>query len=103
MSRKLECTLIYQTSIQIYDQISILRIWSKVQLHHAVLLGFGLKEGKIDMKIMNFAMHSYLPNGHLNLRSNFYFEKLVKSEASSCAFAKVVLKGTENSSKHRES
>ena len=56
--------------------------------------------GKIAMNITKFGMHSYLTNGHLNLRSNFNSDKLVKSETSSCTFAKVGLKGTENSSKH---
>ena len=90
-------------SIQICDQISITRIWSKMKLHHAVFLRFVLKEGKIALNIMIFGMHSYLPNGHLNLQSNFNSKKLVKSETSSCAVTKVALKGSENSSEHHES
>ena len=86
--------LVYQMGIQIYDQISILEIWSKVKLHHAISLRFGLKEEKIDLNITKFGMHSYIPNGHLNLRSNFNYEKLVKRETSPCAFSKVALKGT---------
>jgi len=43
----------------------------KRELHRAVSLRFGLKEGKIAMDITKFVMHSYLPNGHLNLQSNF--------------------------------
>ena len=66
-------------------------------------LTLGLNEGKIDLNIMKFGMHYYLPNGHLNLRLNFNFEKLVKSKTSSCGFAKVALKGSENSFKRRES
>ena len=97
------CTLVYQTGIQIYDQISILGVWSKVKLHHAVSIRFVLKEGKIALNIMTYGMHSYLPNGHLNLRSNFNLEKLAKSETLSCAFAKVGLKGCENSSEQRKS
>ena len=92
---KLACTLVYQMGIQIFDQISILGIWSKVKLHHAVLLRFGLKEGKRALNITKFGMHSYLPNGHLNLWSYFNSKKLVKRETLSCAFAKVALKGSE--------
>ena len=126
------CILVYQMDIQIYDQISIqrnyskvklhravslrlglkgvkiaqvliLRSWSKVKLHRAVLIGFGLKEPKIDLNIVKFGVHYYLPNAHLNLWSNFISVKLVKSETSSCGFAKFGVKGGENSSKCRES
>ena len=84
--------------IQIYDQISIPRIWLKVKLHQSISLRFGLKEGEVALNIMNFFMHSYLtrnvtkicvhaylPNGHIS------------------AFAKVSLKGSENSSECYES
>ena len=57
----------YPTRIQIYDQISILRSWSNVKLCHAGLLGFSLKEVKIDLNIFKLNVHSYIPNGHLNL------------------------------------
>ena len=57
----------YPTCIQIYDQISILRSWSNVKLCHVGLLGFGLKEVKIDLNIMKLSVHSYIQNGHLNL------------------------------------
>ena len=90
----LSCMLVYQTCMQIYDQISIPRTWSKVKLHHVVSLMFGLKEGKIALNIMKYGMHCYLPNGHLNLRSNFDSEKLVRDETSSYAFAKVGCKGS---------
>ena len=94
--------LVYQTCIQIYDQISIPRIFSKVKLHHAVSLRFGLNEVKIALNIMKFGMLSYLPNGHINLRSNFNSEKLVKSETPLCCFAKVGLKASENISQCHE-
>ena len=45
---------------------------------------------------MKVSMHSYLPNGPINLRLNFNFEKLVKRETPLCRFAKVGLKGGEN-------
>ena len=87
--------LVYQTGIQIYDQISIPRIWSKLKLHHAVSLRFGLKEGKIALNITKFGMHYFLPNGHINLRSNFNSKKLVKiSDVSLCDFTKALLKGS---------
>ena len=79
----------YQTGIQIYDQVSIIRSWLKAKLHSAVLLGFGLKESKITLNIMKVGMHSYLSNVHLNLWSNFHLKKLVKSETPSCGFVKV--------------
>ena len=93
--QNLACMLVYQLGIQIYDQISILGIWSKVKLHHAVSLRFGLKEGNRALNITKFARHSYLPNGHLNLWSYFNSKKLVKRETLSCDFAKVALKGSE--------
>ena len=88
--------------IQIYDQVSILRSWSKAKLHRAILLGFVLKELKITLNIMKVGVHSYLPNAHLNLWSKFNSMKLVKSQTPSCGFAKIGVKGGENSSKRRE-
>ena len=52
---------------------------------------------------LKVGVHSYLPNGHLNLWPNFNFEKLVKSETSSCSFSKVAHKGTKNSLERHES
>ena len=95
--------IFYLMDIQIFVQLSILRSWSKAKLHRAVLLGFGLKESKITLNIMKVGVHSYLPNAHLNLLSNFNSKKLVKSETPSCCFAKIGVKGGENSSKRRES
>ena len=89
--------------IQIYNQVSILRCWSKAKLHRAVLLVFGLKESKITLNIMKVDVHSYLPNAHLNLWSNFNFNKFVKSETLSCGFSKIEITRGENSSKRRES
>ena len=62
-----------------------------------------LKEAEITMNMVKVGIHSSLPNGHLNLWLNFNFEKLVKSEISSCCFAKVGLKGVENSLEHHKS
>ena len=95
--------LVYPMGIQIHDQVSILRSWSKVKLHRLVFLGFGLKELKIAPNIVKVGVDYYLPNAHLNLWSNFNFDKLVKSETPSCGFVRIWLKGAENSSKHRES
>ena len=58
--------IIYPMGIQIYDQVSILRIWSKVKLHRAILLGFVLKQPKIALNIVKVGVHSDLPNAHLN-------------------------------------
>ena len=69
---------LYQTGIQIYDQISTLRIWSKMKLHHSISLRFGLKEGE---------------NGFEKLETNATFYVLV-----SLSFPKV-----QNSSKSPES
>ena len=66
-----------------------------MKLHRAVLLGFGLKEPKIALNIVKVGMHYYLPNAHLNLCSNFNFEKLVKSETLSCGFDEVEVKGVK--------
>ena len=55
MSRKLECTLIYQMGIQIYDQISIMRNWSEVKLHRAFSLDLGSKESRQLRPLQNLA------------------------------------------------
>ena len=55
------------------------------------------------MNITKFGMLPFLPNGHLNLRSNFNSEKLVKSETPLCCFTKVGLKTGENISQRHES
>ena len=124
MSWKLECTLFYQMGIQIYDQIWILGIWWKGKLRHAISLRFGLKEGKRALNITKSSMHSYLPNGHLNLRSNWsawklectlvyqmgikiydqisISRKLSKVKLSSAVLNRVGIKGGQNSSKHRK-
>ena len=43
---KLECTVTCQTSIQIYDQISIMRNQSEVKLHRSFSLELGSKRSK---------------------------------------------------------
>ena len=91
------CMLVYPMGIQIYDQVSIPRSWSKAKLHHAVLLGFGLNTLKIALNIMKVGVHFHLSNPHPNLGSNFDSEELVRSETLSCIFAGVGLKGSPNS------
>ena len=88
--------------IQIYNQVSILRSTSKVKLDRIILLGFGLKELKITMNIMKVGVHTYHPNAHQKIWSDFNSEKFVKSETSSCSFTKVGVKEGENSSEHHE-
>ena len=63
---RLACTLVYQMGIQIYDQISIIRICSKVKLRHALSLGLGLKVVKIAWDIVKVGVHACLSNGHPN-------------------------------------
>ena len=84
---------LYQTSIQFYDQISTPRIWLKVKLHHSISLRFGLKEGEIALNIMKFFMHSYLTINLANICVHAYLPN-----GHIGAFAKVALKGSENSS-----
>ena len=93
----------YRMRIQIYDQVSILRSWSKAKLHRVVLLGFGLKESKITLNIMKVGVHSHLANADLNLWSNFNSDIFVKSETPSCTFTRIGVIRGENSSKRRES
>ena len=66
-----------------------------MKLHHAILLIFGLKEGERALNIAKFGMHSYLPNGRINLWSYFNSKKLVRRENLLCAFSKVSLEGSE--------
>ena len=95
--------LVYPIGIQSYDQVSTLRSWSKVKLHRAVLLVFGLKEPKIALNIIKASVHSYPPNAYKNISLNSNSKKLVKSETALCCFTKVVIKGGENSLECRES
>ena len=102
MSWKLACTLVCQMSIEIYDQILILRNCSKVKICHAFSLGYGLKKVKIAHNVVKVGMHGCISNKNLNLWSNFYSDNLVKSETPSSGFANVWLKGGGNSSKHHK-
>ena len=81
---------LYQTGIQIYDQISTPRIWSKVKLHHSISLR--LKEGKIAPNIMKFFMHSYLTRNIAKICVHTYLPN-----GDIDAFTRVALKGNENS------
>ena len=42
---------------------------------------------KITSNIVKVGVHCYLPNAKMNLRSNFNFEKLVKTETLLYGFA----------------
>ena len=66
--------------IQIYNQISIARKLSKVKLHRAFSLEFGLKRLQIAQNIAKFGFHACISTGHPNLCSNFNSGNLVKSE-----------------------
>ena len=67
MSQNFVCTLVYQMGIQIYDQILILRNWSKVKLPCVVLLRLGLKRVKIFRNAVKVHVQACLSNGHPNL------------------------------------
>ena len=103
MLQYLACKIVYQMGIQIYNQVSILRSTLKVKLDCTILLGFGLKELKITMNIVKVGVHTYHPNAHQNIWSNFNSDKFVKSETPLCGFAKVGVKGGENRSERCES
>ena len=91
------CMLVYKMGTQIYDQISILRNYSKLKLCCMVSLGLGLKEVKIAQNVAKVSVNPCLSNGNPNLLSSFNSKKLVKSETPSCGFVRVWLKGAENS------
>jgi hypothetical protein len=103
MSRKLVCAFVYQRDIQIYAQFLIPRSWSNSKLDHAFSLDLGLKEEKIARNVTKVSVDACLPMGHPKLFSNFNSEKLVKVETRSCVFARLGLKGGENSSERHES
>jgi len=63
----------------------------------------GLKGVKIAQNVTKVGVHACISNGHPNLWSNFNCEKIVKSETSSCIFARFRLKAGPNSSKHCKS
>ena len=60
-------TLIYKTSIQIYDQISIMRNWSEVKIHRAFFPRVGLKGVQIAQTIAKVGVHIFIADGHPNL------------------------------------
>ena len=66
-SRNFACMVVYQMGIQINDQISIIRNYSKVKLRNAFSLGLGLKVVKIAWNVVKVRMHACLSNGHPNL------------------------------------
>ena len=68
---------------------------SRVKLRPAVSLRHGLHGVKIVQNIKKVGVHSYLSNAHLNLWSNFNFEKLVRSEILSFIFTRVGLEGVQ--------
>ena len=90
--------IVYPMDIQIYDQVSILRSTSKVNLHLYNFVKVWLKGAKNNYE------HCESWHAHLSSKcaSNFNSDKFVKSETPSCGFAKVGVKGGENSSKHHK-
>ena len=102
MSQTLECMLVYQMGIQMYDQIFILINWSEVKLCHSFSLELFLKRVQIARNIEKVGVHGCISNRHPNLLSNFNYKNLIKCETPSCSSTKVCLKGGENSSEHHE-
>ena len=66
-SRNFACTLVYQMGVQINDQISIIRNYSELKLHHAFSLELGLKVVRIAWNVVKVGVHTCLSNGHPNL------------------------------------
>ena len=101
--QNLACMIVYPMGSQICNQLFVLRSMSKVKLDRTILLGFGLKELKITMNIVKVGVHTYHPNAHQKIWSNFNFDKFVKSETLLCGFAKVAVQGGEKSLECRKS
>jgi hypothetical protein len=66
-------------------------------------MDLGFKGEKIARNITKVGVRICLPTGHPNLCSIFNSEKLVKFETRPCVFARLRLKGLENSSERHES
>jgi hypothetical protein len=58
---------------------------------------------KLASNVTKVVVRACLPMRHPKLFSNFNSEKLVKVETRSCVFARLGLKGCENSSERQES
>jgi hypothetical protein len=69
----------------------------------AFSLELGLNGKKIARNVTKVGVDACLPMGHPNLFSNFNSEKLVKVENLLCVFARLGLKGRENSLERHES
>ena len=67
MLKNFVCMLVYQMGIEIYDQISIIKNYSKVKLRYAFSLGLGLKVVKIAWNVAKVGVHACLSNMHWNL------------------------------------
>jgi hypothetical protein len=74
-----------------------------LKIDRAFSMDLGLKHEKIARNVMKIGVRIRLPTGHPNLFSNFNSEKLIKVETRSCVFARLGLKGCENSSERYES
>jgi hypothetical protein len=103
MSRKLLCAHVYKLDIQIYSQFSFPRSWSKMKRDRAFSLELGLNGKKIARNVTKVGVDACLPMGHPNLFSNLNSKKLVKVENLPCVFARLGLKGRENSLECHES
>jgi hypothetical protein len=95
-------TLVYQSDIQIYSQISIPRSWSKSKCHHAFSLDLSLMGVKLARNVTKVVVRECLQMGHPNLCSIFNSKKLVKVVTRPHVFTTVGLKGGENRSERNE-
>jgi hypothetical protein len=71
--------------------------------NRAFSLELGLNGKKIAQNVTKFGVDACLTMGHPNLFSNLNSEKLVKVENLPCIFARLGLKGRENSLERHES
>jgi hypothetical protein len=74
-----------------------------LKLDRAFSLDLGFKGVKIARNVTKVGVHICLPTGHPNLCTIFNSKKLVKFETRPCVFARLGLKGGENSSERHES
>ena len=99
--QKLVCTLVYELRVQINDQISILRNWSKVILRHALSLRLHLKGVIISWNVTKVGVYASLLKWVPKSTFKFQFLKSQKK----CIFSTLVwpslVKGQNSSKYHR--
>jgi len=81
--------------IWIYDQILISRNQSKVKLHRAILLWYGLNWVKLAQNVTKFGVHACLWNGHPNQWSNIILRNWLKVKLRHAVSQVLDLKGVK--------